>query len=207
MTHRKLASFYGTFWGKTNLVLRDFSLAPTTSLKELEGVPLEVVLKHSRSFLVNRLLHLWGEFCRHLIVASALGGYQTLSGVTLRRAPQIRSVSDILTTIQKPSIAGPGLRWDDPKWTVKTLTRIQPCNIHQITLGVGAVPYEEFCKVRNFVIHSNSYTRLGFDTVAVTYSLIGASVDDFLLHRLPGGGTVMEGWVRDFQDAALDAVR
>ena len=55
--------------------------------------------------------------------------------------------------------------------------------------------------------HSNSYTRLGFDTVAVTYSLIGASVDDFLLHRLPGGGTVMEGWVRDFQDAALDAVR
>ena len=207
MAHHKLASLYGTFCVRTDLVLRAFLLTPPTSPKELEGVPVELVLRHSRSFLINRVLHLWGEYCKRLIVASALGGYQTLSGVTLGRAPQIRSVSDILATIGENSIAGPRLRWGDPKWTVATLSKIQPPNVQQIKLGVGTVPYQEFVKVRNFVVHSNSHTRSHFETVALTYSLIGASADDLLLHRLPGGGTVMEGWIREFQDAALDAVR
>ena len=207
MIQQNLASFYGSFYSRTNSLLRDFLLASPFPPTAIGGIPVETILHYSRGFLINRLFHLWGEFCRHVVVASALGGYRTLGGITLPGAPQIRSVSDILTTIQAQSIVGPGLRWGDPRWTTNKIGRIQPANLQQITLGVGAAPYDEFRRVRNFVIHSNPHTRLEFDAVTVTYSLMGVSADDLLLHRLPGGGTVMEGWVRDFQVAALNTVR
>ena len=207
MSQRKLASFYGSFHGRTEAVLRDFSLAPPTPYVEFDGVSMARVLSHSRGFLVNRLSHLWGEFCRHVVVASALGGYRTLNGVLLTSAPQIGGVPDILTAIGATSMTGPGLNWGYPTWTVKRVSTIQPANRNHITLGIGSAPFEEFRCVRNFVIHSNPHTRSEFDAVAATYSLVGVLPDDLLRHRLPGGGTVMESWIRKFQMAALEVVR
>ena len=188
-------------------MLCDFSVAPPSSTAKFGNVSVDTLLAYSRGFLVNRFFHLWGEFCRHVVTASALGGYRTLDGVLLNSAQGIACVSDILETINKPSIVGPGLRWGDPNWTVQNANKIQPANLEQIKLGVSAVPYEDVRSVRNFIIHSNSHTRLKFDIVALKYSLFSVNADDLLLHRLPGGGTVMEAWVRDFQSAALDAIR
>ena len=188
-------------------MLRDFLLAPPSPTAGLRGVSIDALLAYSRGFLVNRFFHLWGEYCRHVVTASALGGYRTLGGVFLNGAQGITCVSDILSAIKKTSIVGPGLRWGDPTWTVRHAKKIQPVNLQQITLGVGAVPYEDVRRVRNFIIHSNPHTRSEFDSVALKYSLLGANADDLLLHKLPGGGTVMETWVRDFQSAALDAIR
>ena len=207
MPQRTLSSFYRKFYSKTNFVLRDFLVASPAHLLDLDGVSVDVVLRHSRNSLVNRLFHLWGEFCRHVIVASALGGYTTVGGVFLVSAPRIQSISDILNTMRVQSITGPSIRWGDPQWTGAKLNLIGPANLQQILLGVGSAPYDEFRRVRNFVIHSNPHTRLNFDSVALSYSLVGVDPDGLLLHRLAGGGTVMESWVRDFQAAALDAVR
>ena len=157
--------------------------------------------------MVNRFFHLWSEYCRHVVTASALGGYRTHSGVLLNNARGITCVSDLLNAIKTNSIVGPGLRWGDPKWTLNKANKIQPVNLQQIKLGVGAVPYEDVRRVRNYIIHSNPHTRAEFDSVAIKYSMLGANSDDVLLHRLPGGGTVMESWVKEFQSAALDAIR
>ena len=187
-------------------MLREFSLPPPTPPVDLDGVPMDKILRHSRGFLVNRLSHLWGEFCRHVIVASALGGYRTVNGVLLGSAPQIGSVSDILTVMGVNSMTGPGLNWGDPTWTARRVSRIRPANRNQITLGIGSAPFDEFRCVRNFVIHSNPHTRSQFDSIAATYSLVHALPEDLLLHRLPGGATVMENWVKKFQMAALEVV-
>lgn len=207
MAERTLASFYRKFYSKTDFLLRNFLVVSPAPLVELSGASADVLLKHSRGYLVNRLFHLWSEYCRHVIVASALGGYTTVSGSFLVRAPQIQNISDILTTARLPSIAGPGVRWGDPKWTSDKLRMINPVNRQQIMLGVGAAPYEDFRRVRNFVIHSNPHTRPLFDSVALSYSLIGIEADDLLLHRLAGGGSIMEMWIKGFQIAALNAVR
>ena len=207
MPQRTLSIFYRKFYGKTDFVLRDFLVASPANHLDLSGVSVDVVLRHSRNSLMNRLFHLWGEFCRHVIVASALGGYTTVGGSFLMGAPNIQNISDILSTMRVSSITGPNIRWGDPQWTLAKLNVIRPANLQQIMLGVGSAPYDEFRRVRNFVIHSNPHTRSNFDSVAVSYSLVGVDADDLLLHRLAGGGTIMENWVRDFQAAALDAVR
>lgn len=207
MAQRKLTALYGNFHGRTDLLLRDFLLAPPSQSSELGGVSVDALLVYSRGFLINRFFHLWGEYCRHVVTASALGGCTTLSGAVLKNAQGITCVSDILDAIKRPSIVGPGLLWGDPMWTVRNANKIQPANLQQIKLGVGAVPYGDVRRVRNFIIHSNPHTRLEFDSVALKYSLLGANADDLLLHKLPGGGTIMETWVRDFQSAALDAIR
>lgn len=207
MVQRKLSSFYSSFCARTDLLLHHFLLFPPCGPMLLGNVPVSTLLPYSRGYLVNRLFHLWGEFCRHVVTASALGGYKTLNGNKLTGAQGISNISDILAIIKEASLSGPGLRWGEPAWTVRKANKIQPVNLQQITLGISAVPYDEFRRVRNFIIHSNPHTRSEFDMLATRYSLFGASADDLLLHRLPGGATVMEGWVRDFQIAALDVVR
>ena len=186
--------------------MQEFSIVARSHADELDGVSLSVLLGNSRGFLINRLLHLWGEFCRGVVVASSLGGYSTLSGQRLRNAPQIGSLSDILRVIKEPRISGPGLKWEDPSWTVRKISRIRPANLQQINLGVAGAPYDEFRRVRNYVIHNNYHTRSQFDILSSKYSMIGVDVDDLLLSRLPGGATVFEAWVTDFQTAAMTTV-
>ena len=207
MAQRKLSDLYAHFAGRTEALLRHFLTMPPTAPVTLNGMTTDRLFGYSRGFLVNRLFHLWGEFCRGLVVASALGGYKRLNGVLVGRAPNISRPSDIPQVIKEKSVAGPGLRWEDPTWTARKVNQLQLNNGRQILLGIGAAPYDDLRRVRNFVVHPNPHTRSEFEVVAVTYSLFGVDSDDLLLHRLPGGGTVMEGWVRDLQSAALDAVR
>ena len=207
MTQRRLTSFYASFQGRTDLLLSDFLLTPACLQARRAGISVGTLLVYSRAFLVNRFFHLWSEFCRHVVTASSLGGYRTLNGVLLTNAQGIGSVSDILHTIKETSITGPGLRWGDPVWTMRMANKIRPTNLQEIQLGVGAVPYDDVRRVRNFIIHSNPHTRLEFDSVAVKHALIGVNADELLLHRLAGGGTLMESWIREFQHAALNSVR
>ena len=207
MAQRNLADFYGRFYGRTETLLLDFLVAPPSPPVTFGEMPVDTLLGYSRGFLVNRLLHLWGEFCRRLVVASALGGCRTLNGAAINIAPTIACASDIPRVIKARSLTGPGLRWGQPDWTIRNVNELKLGNREQVKLGIGAAPYDDFRRVRNFVVHCNPHTRAEFEVVAVTYSLVGADPDDLLLHRLPGGGTVMEGWVRDFQSAALNAVR
>ena len=207
MSQRELTRFYRRFHGKCELLLRDFEAKPDPAFEMVDGMPIEIALKNSRLFLVNRMLHLWGEFCRQVVVASAIGGYKTYGGKTLNSAPNIKRSSDVLRVMQTTSITGPRINWHDPRWTLQKASAIQPDNLNEITLGIGAAPYDHFRRVRNFVIHSNAHTRAEFNTVALGFSLLGVSADELLTWRLPGGGTVMESWVRDFQNAALNVVR
>ena len=207
MAQRKLSDLYVHFSGRTDTLLRHFLTMPPSTPLTLNGMATDRLFGYSRGFLVNRLFHLWGEFVRGLVVASALGGCIRLNGVIVGSAPNISHQSDIPQIIKEKSVAGPGLRWEDPNWTAGKVRRLQLSNAQQILLGIGAAPYDDLRRVRNFVVHPNPHTRLEFEAVAFRYSLFGVDSVDLLLHRLPGGGTVLEGWILDLQSAALEAVR
>ena len=207
MAQRKLSDLYVHFSGRTDTLLRHFLTMPPSAPLTLNGMATDRLFGNSRGYLVNRLFHLWGEFVRGLVVTSALGGCVRLSGAAVLSAPNISRPSDIPQVIKEKSVAGPGLRWEDPNWTATKVGRLQLSNAQQILLGIGAAPYDDLRRVRNFVVHPNPHTRSEFEAVALAYSLFGVDSVDLLLHRLPGGGTVLEGWIRDLQSAALDAVR
>ena len=188
-------------------MLLDEFFVPSPRMSIAVGeLTIEKMIEYTRKYLVNRLFHLWGEFCRSVVVASALGGYFTLNGQIVSKAPTIRYRSDIPQAIKSRGIVGPGLRWEDPQWTSVRVDRLQIANAQQVKLGIGAAPFNQFRPVRHFVIHSNSHTRAEFETVANSYLLFDVEPNDLLLHRLSGGGTVLERWIREFQVSARSAV-
>jgi hypothetical protein len=206
MAQRHLARFYNRFYTRTDTLLRDFTVMSPCPNITIGETALDTLIMNSRSSLVNRLFHLWGEFCRSVVVASALGGYTTLGGQVVTRAPNIKRQSDIPWAIGENRIVGIGLRWEDPQWTSVRVDRLQLANAQQVKLGIAAAPFYQFRPVRHFVIHSNAHTRAEFEVIAKSFSLFDVEPDDLLLHRLRGGGTVLERWIREFQVSAYNAV-
>ena len=207
MAQRNLRELYSHFLARTDRLLDEFLIVPQASPATVDANEFAKLIENNRRFLVNRLFHLWGEFCMSLVVASAIGGYRTLKGVLISNAPGIRHASDIPSVIKERSIVGPRIRWEDPVWTTGKVSLLQPANQHQITLGIAAVPFEDVRSVRHFVVHPNRHTKNGFESVTRKHSLFRVGPSDLLLHRLPGGSTVLEGWVQEFQIAAHTAVQ
>jgi len=207
MAQRSLADLYGRFSGRVDALSREFLVAPPSPLVTFGETPVRTIISYSRGFLVNRLFHLWGEFCRLVVIQSALGGCRTLSGVTLLNAPNISRLSDIPHIIKQSSTAGPSLNWGEPFWTAKQVNTLMLANRAQIVLGVGSAPFDTFRRVRNFVVHPNPHTREKFDEIVFPgFLVVGAEAEDLLLYRLPGGGTVFEAWGQEFKNAALNVV-
>lgn len=207
MAQRNLAKFYDRFSRRTDELLNDCLTSPPILPIMIGETPVDRLLLYSQGFLVNRLFHLWGELCRSLVEASAIGGYSTLGGHAITRAPNIKYKSDIPKLINVRSLAGPGLKWEDPAWTSKRIDTLQLANGQQLKLGIAAAPYEDFRRVRNFIIHTNPHTRGQFENVANRFLLFGVEPEVLLQYRVRGGGTLMETWVRQFQIAALNAVQ
>ena len=65
----------------------------------------EPVHKDGRAYLVIWLQDLWGQFCRELVLRSAIGGCETRTGLRLKRVPGIKHVHDI-PTVKKNTVVG-----------------------------------------------------------------------------------------------------
>lgn len=52
-------------------------------------------------FLMVRLQHLWGEFCRELVVRLAIGGCVTRTGMYVSPVPEVKRVSDLPTIAKR----------------------------------------------------------------------------------------------------------
>lgn len=189
------------------MLLSDCLVTPPSPQLLIGNTPVETLIANSRRFLVNRLFHLWGEFCKSLVIASAVGGYVTYYGQTIARAPNISNKSDIAKVIKRKSLDGPGLRWEDPAWTHHRIDELRLSNRNQLKLGIASAPYNDLRVVRHFIVHSNAHTRRDFEGLANKYSLFGAEPEDLLLRRIQGGGTILEVWIREFQIAARAAIK
>ncbi len=160
--------------------------------------------RSGRLFLVIRLLGLWSEFSRQLVVLSALGGLVTTSGTVLAPAPGVSRFSDIASTLKKP-LSGPGANWHWPTYSVGAAQDLKVANYTQISLGLGSANIQPIMAVRNFLAHPGHHSATEYRNFTQSIGLRGYDPDDLVLHKIPGGATLFETWVKDVQNAAASA--
>ena len=167
---------------------------------------------HQDGFLLLavRLQHLWGEFCRELVIRSAIGGCVTRTGLQLLPAPEVKRVSDLPTIARRfsnRSFTGPGSLWEVPSIAIGRARSLQVANYHQISLGLSAVNVIDYLKpVRNFIVHPSGSSISGYSQAARSLGFPGLSPIQLLSQRLPGGGTIFDDWVSALEIAAWNAV-
>ena len=156
--------------------------------------------------MVNRLLVLWGEYCRNLVIASAFGNATTINGLRLVPAPGVITLAHIRATLGRNFGAGPGTRWEETAWVTQRANQLSPMNQTQIILGLATAPDQDLKLIRNYLVHPNEHTRSNYynDLVPI-YTRLRLEPYAFLTNRLQGGSTVLESWIADFQIAAYNA--
>lgn len=205
MHKRPLSQLYTLYYRRSlSLNARFLSRLPTDPA---EARVCEPIHRDGRGFLVIKLQHLWGEFCRELVVRSAIGGCETRTGQTLPRVPGVKYVADIPRVTQKP-LSGPGTRWEDPGFAIDQARRLQVTNHNEIGLGLGSVSnsLDNLKCVRNFIVHPNRNTRGRYYHMTRTIGFSGIPPDHLLHQSLPGGVTIFEDWVSSLTIAAWNAV-
>ena len=204
MSVRDFESIYRRFCRRSDQISEAF-LAPTPTISP-ETAHCDFIHRAGKVQLVNRLLVLWGEYCRTLVIASAFGNALTINGLQLTPAPGVTSLANIKAILGNDFGAGPGTRWEDTNWALQRARRLNPANQNEINLGFGSAPSSDLKLVRNYLIHPNRHTRFKyFHELVPTYSPVRLEPYPFLTNRLPGGSTVLESWIADFQIAAYNA--
>ncbi len=172
-----------------------------------ERVACEPMHQDGRAYLVARLQHLWGEFCRELVVKSALGGCETRTGKILPHASGVKRVSDV-PQIAKTPLAGVRSNWDDPEFTIDQAMRLKVANFNDIELGLAPVSIvaDNIRCVRNYIVHPNSRTSSRYAQTARVLGFSGLPPDQLLSRTVPGGETVFENWLSILILAAWSSV-
>ena len=205
--HRKpLTSIYGRYERRSNSLKERFRAKLPRNSEEREVC--EPVHQDGRAYLIVRLQQLWGEFCRELIVRSAMGGCLTRNGLILPKVPGVRRVSDINTVIKLKDLAGPGSKWEEPAFAVDQAIRLTVANLHGIDLGLGqaSVVADNIKSIRNYIVHPNRSNKVRYAHTTMVLGFRGLPPDELLFQAVPGGETVFENWLSTLTRAAWDAV-
>ena len=208
MRKKPLNALYDLYAARSASLLARFA-APLPE-KPAERALCEPVHRDSSAFLVVRLQHLWGEFCRELVVRSAMGGSATRTGLRLPPAPGVNHVRDLPTITRqftRQPFSGPRSQWEIPRFAIDQARHLQVANFNQISLGLGSITTLDDLKcVRNFIVHPSESTALRYYQATRNLGFSGLPPIQLLNQRLPGGATVFHTWVSDLETAAWVAV-
>lgn len=205
MSVRSLRERYAHFVSRTDSLVNDFDSPTPQNRPHSETCP--PIHEYGRLKLVIRLQMLWGEYCRQLVVSSAIGDTHTLGGKALTRVGGVSSATDILNVARTESGGRPP-PWHRPTFAVRVAARLGVGNLFEIQQGLSAVsPTDDLLAVRNYLVHPTEDTKVKYVTVARKYRSLGAGPDALLSTLLPGGATLFEVWVAELQTIALIAAR
>ena len=205
MRSKSLLSLYGSYVNRCRALDARLTVRLPANLTEAQIY--EPVHRDGFAFLVVRLQHLWGEFCRELVVRSAMGGCFTRTGQNLPAAPGAKHVRD-LPGITRLPFAGRGTYWEEPNFVIRQARRLSVTNHLNIDLGVSSasVYLAELKTVRNFVTHPNRETAATYAQLAASRGLTKLPPEHFLRLVSPGGATTFETWTQRLTIAAWNAV-
>jgi hypothetical protein len=203
MVTRKLGPLYSKFLVRTERLSNAF-FAPLPQDSK-EAAACQFIHAAGDVQIVNRLLVLWGEYCRNLVIQSASGDALTLQGNKLSTPPGISGFSDVKAKLGANISSGPSTRWDEPSWALDRARQLAPSNFEQINLGVGSAPVSQLKALRNYLVHPNEHTKGRYLNLAIQLDYPGMQPKELLKSRLPMGPTVFESWIADFQIAAYNA--
>lgn len=167
----------------------------------------ETVHCDARAQMIVRLQFLWGEFCREIIIRSALGGYKTVGGNILKPVATANVMSVIEKAVNKARSGRP-VAWHRPRFAVDVGKSLGIQNYKEIALALTSVaPFDDLLVVRNYVVHPSKETRMAFERLTWKLSALGTDPVTLLAIRRAGGATYFETWVADFQTIAFQAVQ
>ena len=160
------------------------------------------------AYLMVRLQHLWGEYCRELVVRSAIGGCTTISGRVVSGVPQVKKVAHI-SSLLGMDLTDPKTKWEQPRYAKRHARKLGVANYNEIDLGLSSVSHtaNRLRSVRNYLVHPNKNTAPRYLQLTRVYGLRGLPPEQLLRHILPGGATVFETWIAELVSAAKTAVR
>ena len=201
-----MISLYGRYSGR-NHSLREL-FAAKLPIDSTEKLICEPVHQSSRAYLVIRLQQLWGEFCRELIVCSAIGGCTTSTNQRLTRAPGVKRVSDILKVIKLRDLASPSAKWEEAQYTIDQARQLDVANFSTINLGLGGASgvTDNIKCVRNYLVHPNRNNSIRYTNTVNALGFNNLLPDQLLFQTIPGGETVFENWLSTLTLAAWNAV-
>lgn len=203
---RSFREHYAHFVARTGSLASDFR-SPLPKNRPYSGT-CPPIHEYGRLKLVIRLQMLWGEYCRELVVSSALGDTRTLGGTVLTRVGGVSSATDIINIATAESGGGRLPPWHRPRFAVQVAARLSVRNLFEIKQGLSAVsPADDLLAVRNYVVHPTRVTKARYLTVTQRLRSSGVGPHSLLSTLLPGGATLFEAWVADLQTIALVAAR
>jgi hypothetical protein len=196
---------YGRFLARTTFLVRKFE-SPLPRDAPCRETCLHIH-EHGRLNLVIRLQFLWAEFCRELVVRSALGNSSSLSGTPLAPAPGVSCLEDI-TNIASAESRGRHPPWHKPTFAASVAAKLGVQNLAQIRNGLSPVSaVTDLIVVRNYIVHPNQRTKLDYVRLTRRLGCAELAPVTLLATYQPGGATLFEVWVADLQTMALNAVR
>ena len=205
MSIKNLGELYAHFIGRTDTLLRNFEAPlPTYPVYALSCVPLH---RSGQELLVIRLQHLWAEFCRNLIIRSALGNVRTMGLTMLPASPGIASLADVQRIAMRES-NGRQPPWHLANFTIRVAHHLGLANYQAISMSIGAVsPIADLLEVRNYIVHPNQRTRISYMLIANRFGMPSGDPVALLKTIQPGGVTLFKDWVAQFQGIAAAAVK
>ncbi len=160
--------------------------------------------RHARLQLVVRMLHLWSEFNRQVILRSAMGGVTTASGQWLPRLSAragVRRNERLFKSLQGAS----GANWDDTEYALRQAKALGVRNYNSLSLGLSAADLSLIRPVRNVIVHPNPLTRRNFSTALELHGLRETSPDSLIQDLQANDMTLFESWVQQLSTSARNA--
>jgi hypothetical protein len=165
------------------------------------------VHKDAGAFMLVRLQLLWAEFCRELVMTSALGGCQTVTGTVLGPGAAVTSPNDIKQVVDNETRGRPP-PWHIPNFAVTIAQNLGAQNFRQLQLALSRVsPVDDLKVVRNYIVHPWKPTRLAYVQVSRNLGAPGIDPVSLLAIRDSNGNSMFRNWVIQLQNIALDAIR
>lgn len=190
MAKRTLHFYYARFATQTYRLLQVVCAPAITPSCELPHV-------YSALFSAVRLQFLWGEFCKRIIIESALGNVSTASGRTLSTR---KKRQDIELDVKR-------VRWHLREEPSKIAFKWRIENYDQVTSGLALAyaPIDEVNRFRNYLVHPGKNSRgklVSFHRISLNFDPYG-----FLSEIIPGGISRFENWVDVMRVAAYESVK
>lgn len=204
MRKRNLGILYSHFFSRTEILVKSFHVS--FPLKPVHGEFCQLLQLDGQEREIAKLQLYWGQFCHELVVRSAVGGYQTLTGDILPPAT-ISNVAAIKVEANKLCRSG-HFPWHIPTNCTELARKIGTSNYRQITAGLSLpAPVRELMAVRNYVEHPSKQTQIAYKRVARKYGLPAASPVRLLSTLQSSGNKLFDNWVISLRLMAKTAIR
>lgn len=154
----------------------------------------------------------WGEFGRHLIVASTSSS-QNQDGTAIATAEGVESPGDAEKTVKEVAkqVAEeqdlPFPVWHSPTFVLDVGTKLALDNLQAIQLALGSTPApSQITTVRNVLVHPGKKTRGRYEALRAKLGMLDVAPEYLPRQPLSPGLPLFTWWIRELQSAADDSV-